>query len=172
MVDRPDPLGSAGRLSAPFGGGDSPGRLDARARMTMALLYRRLLEMGIWRHIHSVGGGLLHRGRISVREITDGPALHVSLADNNRIYVHVDRISPAVHATEDGTCRYDRHRSLSHMRQAGHPAMGAPAGRRGPLDGRISSERALPQPGRPELSLRSRAGAPTQGRAPPLRFAC
>jgi Tfp pilus assembly protein PilF len=125
--------------------------------MTMALLYRRLLEMGIWRHIHSVGGavtagsggahfttrdnrafldellargrfcrdtpggGLLHRGRISVREITQGPALHLSLADDNRIYVHIDRISPAVSASGDGTCRYDRHRSLSHMRREVFP---------------------------------------------------
>ncbi|HEX2148824.1 MAG TPA: tetratricopeptide repeat protein, partial [Actinomycetota bacterium] len=132
-------------------------RLDARARVTMALLYRRLLEMGIWRHIHSVGGavtagsggahfttrdnraflrellskgrfcrdtpggGLFHPGLISVREITDGPALHLSLAADNRIYVHIDRVSPAVNATPDGTCRYDRHRSLAHMRQEVFP---------------------------------------------------
>jgi hypothetical protein len=93
----------------------------------MALLYRRLLEIGLWRHIRSVqgalttgaggahfairdsrvflrdllatgrfcrdtpGGGLLHRGQISVREIANGPGLHLSLGDNNRIYVHIDR---------------------------------------------------------------------------------
>lgn len=123
----------------------------------MALLYRRLLEIGLWRHIRSVGGalttgaggahfttrdnraflqdllatgrfcrdtaggGLLHRGQISVREITKGSGLHLSLAENNRIYVHIDRVSPAVGPTAEGTCRYDRMRSLSHMRREVFP---------------------------------------------------
>jgi tetratricopeptide (TPR) repeat protein len=125
--------------------------------MTMALLYRRLLEIGLWRHIRSAGGalttgaggahftardnraflhdllatgrfcrdtpgaGLLHHGQISVREITNGPGLHLSLADNNRIYVHIDRVCPAVGTTAEGTCRYDRMRSLSHMRREVFP---------------------------------------------------
>lgn len=132
-------------------------KLDARARRTMALLYRRLLEIGLWRHIKSVGGalatgaggahfttrdnraflqdllatgrfcrdtpggGLLHRGQISVREITNGPSLHLSLAGNSRIYVHIDRVSPAIGSTAEGTCRYDRMRSLSHMRREVFP---------------------------------------------------
>ena len=132
-------------------------KLDARARRTMALLYRRLLEIGLWRHIGSVGGavttgaggahfttrdnraflqdllatgrfcrdtlggGLLHRGQISVREIANGLGLHLSLADNNRIYVHIDRVCPAVGATAEGACRYDRARSLSHMRREVFP---------------------------------------------------
>ena len=69
----------------------------------------------------SPGGGLLHRGLISLREITDGPSLHLSLSDDNRIYVHVDRVSPAVGSTSDGTCRYDRLRSLAHMRREVFP---------------------------------------------------
>jgi tetratricopeptide (TPR) repeat protein len=132
-------------------------KLDARARRTMALLYRRLLEIGLWRHIRSVrgavttgaggahfatgdnraflqdllatgrfcrdtpGGGLLHRGQISVREIANGAGLHLSLADNNRIYVHIDTVCPAVGATSKGACRYDRARSLSHMRREVFP---------------------------------------------------
>ena len=132
-------------------------KLDARARTTMALLYRRLLQIGLWRHIRSVGGalttgaggahfttrdnraflqdllatgcfcrdtrggGLLHRGVISVREIANGPGLHLSLGDNNRIYVHIDKVSPAVGTTADGACRYDRARSLSHMRREVFP---------------------------------------------------
>jgi Tfp pilus assembly protein PilF len=123
----------------------------------MALLYRRLLEIGLWRHIRSVGGalatgaggahfttkdnraflqdllatgrfcrdtpggGLLHRGQISVREIATGSGLHLALADNNRIYVHIDRVCPAIGATTEGACRYDRMRSLSHMRQEVFP---------------------------------------------------
>jgi tetratricopeptide (TPR) repeat protein len=132
-------------------------KLDARARKTMALLYRRLLEIGLWRHIRSVGGalttgaggahfttsdnraflhdllitgcfcrdtpggGLLHRGQTSVREIANGPGLHLSLGENNRIYVHIDRVSPAVGASAEGACRYDRARSLSHMRREVFP---------------------------------------------------
>ncbi len=131
--------------------------LDTPARRAMGLLYRRLLELGLWRHIRSVGGavtigaggahftsednraflddllitgrfcrdtpggGLLHHGQISLREITDGPGLHLSLDDDNRIYVHIDRISPAVGITPDGTCRYDRLRSLQHMRREVFP---------------------------------------------------
>jgi predicted negative regulator of RcsB-dependent stress response len=123
----------------------------------MALLYRRLLEIGLWRHIRSVGGalttgaggahfttrdnraflqdllatgrfcrdtvggGLLHRRQISVREIANGPGLHLALADNNRIYVHIDRVCPAVGPTAEGTCRYDRMRSLTHMRREVFP---------------------------------------------------
>ncbi|MDQ3763653.1 MAG: tetratricopeptide repeat protein [Actinomycetota bacterium] len=64
---------------------------------------------------------MLHREQISVREITNGHGLHLSLADNNRIYVHIDRVSPAVGATAEGTCRYDRMRSLSHMRREVFP---------------------------------------------------
>ena len=67
------------------------------------------------------GAGLLHRGQISVREITNGPGLHLSLADDNRIYVHIDRVCPAVGLTAEGTCRYDRMRSLSHMRREVFP---------------------------------------------------
>ena len=123
----------------------------------MAVLYRRLVENGLWRHIHSVGGavttgaggahfttkdnrafledllatgrfcrdtpggGILHRGHISVREVTYGPGLHLSLADDNRIYVHIDRVSPVAESMADGTCRYDRVRSLTHMRREVFP---------------------------------------------------
>ena len=128
-------------------------KLDARARRTMVLLYRRLFEIGLWRHIRSVegavttgaggarfttkdnraflddllatgqfcrdtpGGGILHRGQISVREITDGAGIHLSLAEDNRIYVHIDNFSPADGATADGTCLYDRLRSMAHVRR-------------------------------------------------------
>ncbi len=63
----------------------------------------------------------MHRGQISVREITNGSGLHLSLADNNRIYVHIDSVSPAAGATAEGACRYDRMRALSHMRREVFP---------------------------------------------------
>jgi tetratricopeptide (TPR) repeat protein len=133
------------------------GRLDVRARRTMRLLYRRLLELGLWRHIRSVGGalttgaggaqfttednrafleellatgrfcrdtprgGMLHRGLVSVREIADGAALHLSLSEDNRIYVHIDDVSPAIESSTDHNCRYDRARSLAHMRREVFP---------------------------------------------------
>lgn len=132
-------------------------KLDARARKTMALLYRRLLALGLWRHISSVegalttgaggahfatrdnraflqdllatgcfcrdtpGGSIMHRGQVSVREVTNGPGLHLALGDDNRIYVHIDAVSPVAETTADGTCRYDRARSLSHMRREVFP---------------------------------------------------
>lgn len=132
-------------------------KLDRRARRTMALLYRRLLEAGLWRHISTVEGavttgsggayfttsdnrafvedllstgrfcrdtprgGLLHPGQTSVREITDGAALHLSLAEDHRIYVHIDRVSPANGSTAEGICRYDRARSLAHIRREVFP---------------------------------------------------
>jgi predicted negative regulator of RcsB-dependent stress response len=132
-------------------------KLDVRARKTMALLYRRLLALGLWRHIRSVegalttgaggahfttrdnraflqdllatgcfcrdtlGGGIMHRGQISVREVANGPGLHLALGDNNRIYVHIDKVSPVAGTTADGACRYDRARSLSHMRREVFP---------------------------------------------------
>jgi hypothetical protein len=132
-------------------------KLDVRARKTMALLYRRLLALGLWRHIRSVegalttgaggahfttrdnraflqdllatgcfcrdtpGGAIMHRGQISVREVTNGPGLHLALGDNNRIYVHIDKVSPVAGATADGACRYDRARSLSHVRREVFP---------------------------------------------------
>ncbi|HXT42938.1 MAG TPA: tetratricopeptide repeat protein [Pseudonocardiaceae bacterium] len=67
------------------------------------------------------GGAIMHRGQISVREVTNGPGLHLALGDNNRIYVHIDKVSPVAATTADGACRYDRARSLSHMRREVFP---------------------------------------------------
>jgi len=63
----------------------------------------------------------MHRGQISVREVTHGSGLHLALGDDNRIYVHIDAVSPVAGATADGACRYDRARSLSHMRREVFP---------------------------------------------------
>jgi tetratricopeptide (TPR) repeat protein len=67
------------------------------------------------------GGGLLHPGKVSVREIATGAGLHLCLDENNRIYVHVDSVCPAAGLTPDGTCRYDHVRSLAHMRREVFP---------------------------------------------------
>ncbi|MBV8996215.1 MAG: tetratricopeptide repeat protein [Pseudonocardiales bacterium] len=63
----------------------------------------------------------MHRGQISVREVTSGPGLRLALGDNDRIYVHIDKVSPVAGTAADGACRYDRARSLSHMRREVFP---------------------------------------------------
>src|SRR6185312_919890 len=52
-------------------------KLDARARTTMALLYRRLLALGLWRHIRSVEGALT----------TGAGGAHFTTRDN-RAFLH------------------------------------------------------------------------------------
>lgn len=51
-------------------------------------------------------GGVLHRGRVSLREISDGDSLHLCVDGHDRVSVHVDRFSPVAGAHPDGTCRY------------------------------------------------------------------
>ncbi|MGH2810584.1 MAG: tetratricopeptide repeat protein, partial [Actinomycetota bacterium] len=128
-------------------------RLNADARQVMTRLYGRLLEVGLWRHIESVGGswkraasgayfitrdnqaffddllasggfcrdtgtgGALHRGALSVREISDQDGLHLTLEDDNRIYVHIDRHSPADGARPGGWCSYRRDLARAHLRR-------------------------------------------------------
>lgn len=60
-------------------------------------------------------GGMLHPGRISFRELPGG--LHISLGPGNRIYMHVDGVSPAVGATSGGRCVYERARAAAHFRR-------------------------------------------------------
>ncbi len=51
-------------------------------------------------------GGILHRGTISLREISPGDGLHVCIDPHNRVSVHVDHLSPVAGGRADGTCRY------------------------------------------------------------------
>ncbi|HET9441968.1 MAG TPA: hypothetical protein VFO65_01525 [Acidimicrobiales bacterium] len=60
-------------------------------------------------------GSVLHRGRVSFREISDGDSLHVCVGDDDRVSVHVDRFSPVAGANPDGTCRYSVGAVVAHV---------------------------------------------------------
>jgi hypothetical protein len=67
----------------------------------------------------SHGGGILHSGRISFREIApeSGDALHFAFGPGDHVWVHVDRVSPTAGAQGDGRCRYERKRAAAHIRR-------------------------------------------------------
>ncbi|MGH2770089.1 MAG: hypothetical protein ACRDJF_06140, partial [Actinomycetota bacterium] len=128
-------------------------KLDVNARAVMIALYKKLMALGLWRHIRSVGGsltrgaggasfvthdnqaffedlirsggfcqdtrtgGMLHRGVISLREVTSGPALHLTLEPDDRITAHLDKSSPVVSAKAGGHCRYERSVVAAHIRR-------------------------------------------------------
>lgn len=60
-------------------------------------------------------GGILHRGSVSLREISDGDSLHVCIDGADRVSVHVDRFSPVAGGCPDGRCRYSVAAVLAHL---------------------------------------------------------
>lgn len=60
-------------------------------------------------------GGILHRGSVSLREISDGDSLHVCIGADDRVSVHVDRFSPVAGGCPDGTCHYSVRAVLAHV---------------------------------------------------------
>lgn len=60
-------------------------------------------------------GGILHRGTVSLREISDGDSLHVCVDGGDRVTVHVDHLSPVAGARADGTCRYSVGAVVAHL---------------------------------------------------------
>ena len=60
-------------------------------------------------------GAILHRGGVSLREISDGDSLHVCVDRDDRVSVHVDHFSPVAGANPDGTCRYSVGAVLAHL---------------------------------------------------------
>src|SRR5687768_7762884 len=61
-------------------------------------------------------GSLLHQGATSFREAVGGGGLHLSLSADNRITVHIDDHSPVAGVRNDGGCRYERSKTLEHLR--------------------------------------------------------
>lgn len=57
-------------------------------------------------------GGILHRGKISLREVSANDSLHV-IVDGNRISAHIDQVCPLDVAAEDRT-RYSFTRVMAH----------------------------------------------------------
>lgn len=57
-------------------------------------------------------GGILHRGKVSLREVSANDSLHV-IVDGNRISAHIDQVCPLDCAAEDRT-RYSLARVVAH----------------------------------------------------------
>ena len=96
----------------------------------------------------TAAGSMLHRGVISLREVSAEPALHLELGDDERIYVHMDERSPVGGVKPDGTCRYVRAKTAEHIRKDVFRALTA-------------SRRAEGSPGRVSASTRELAAAET-----------
>jgi hypothetical protein len=60
-------------------------------------------------------GALLHPGSTSVREISTGDGLHLSLEAGNKVSAHIDAISPAVGRDATKRCRYDPVAAAAHI---------------------------------------------------------
>lgn len=60
-------------------------------------------------------GGVLHRGAVSYREVSDGDSLHVCVVDDTTVSVHVDHFSPVAGTRDDGCCRYSVWAVVAHL---------------------------------------------------------
>ncbi|HEX2274612.1 MAG TPA: DUF1059 domain-containing protein [Acidimicrobiales bacterium] len=64
-------------------------------------------------HRDSALGRVFHPGTVSYREITTSDSLHITVSPENRVSVHVDRLSPL--AVRPGhPCRYSLLRAVAH----------------------------------------------------------
>ena len=64
-------------------------------------------------HRDSALGRVFHPGTVSYREITTSDSLHITVSPENRVSVHVDRLSPlAVRPCHP--CRYSLLRAVAH----------------------------------------------------------
>lgn len=63
-------------------------------------------------HRDNLLGRLFHLGTVSYRQVSDTDSLHVAVRPDNRISVHVDRVSPLVRV--GGRCRYSITRAIVH----------------------------------------------------------
>jgi len=59
-------------------------------------------------------GGILHRGEISLREVSPTHSLHITLGRGNRVSVHVDRYSPLAKTQPESGARYSVARVAAH----------------------------------------------------------
>jgi hypothetical protein len=75
-------------------------------------LFTTLDSSGRFRRDNAVGR-LFHRGTASFREIGAGDSLHVAVSRDNRISVHVDRVSPLC-LREGSRVRYSVARAIVH----------------------------------------------------------
>lgn len=59
-------------------------------------------------------GRILHPGQLSLREHTMRDSLHVTVGADNRLYAHIDTVSPLAGRAQGGVARYSLPRVLLH----------------------------------------------------------
>jgi hypothetical protein len=60
-------------------------------------------------------GALLHPGTTSLREVSSGDSLHLTLGAGRSVSAHIDAISPAIGREAGGRCRYDPTSAAAHI---------------------------------------------------------
>src|SRR5215218_1777268 len=65
--------------------------------------------------VDTAAGGMLHPGATSVREVSTGDSLHLSLGSGNTVSAHIDAISPVAGRQSGGLCRYDPTGAAAHI---------------------------------------------------------
>ncbi len=96
------------------GNSDSPS-LEAVARRE----HRHAMDFA---HLESTGrfvrdsrlGGMFHAGKVSLREDSSKESLHVSLGQDNRVSIHIDRFSPLSERRAGGKRGYSARRVILH----------------------------------------------------------
>lgn len=107
--------------------------------------------------LDTAAGGMLHPGTTSVREISTGDSLHLSIGAANQVSAHIDAVSPAA-GRERGTfwCHYDPVRTGAHIGREVVPLA-------------VPGLQIFPEP-RPTYGLPERAPAPPEFIRWELRF--
>ena len=75
-------------------------------------LFQRLDAGGRF-HRDSALGRVFHPGTLSYREISATDSVHVAVSNDNRVTVHVDRVSPLL-VRVGRRCRYSAVRAVAH----------------------------------------------------------
>lgn len=96
----------------------------------------------------TAAGGMLHRGSTSLREISTGDSLHLSLGTGNSVSAHIDAISPVAGREAGGRCRYEPTRATAHIGREVVPLA-------------IPGLQIFPEP-RPTFGLPERGAAPPE----------
>ncbi|HEX2046324.1 MAG TPA: HAD-IB family hydrolase [Acidimicrobiales bacterium] len=76
-------------------------------------LVRELEESGRFRRDTRLGA-ILHRGQVSLREVSPAHSLHITVGKGNEVSAHVDRYSPLATSQPEQLARYALHRVAAH----------------------------------------------------------
>ena len=99
-------------------------------------LLRELEESGRFRRDSRLGA-ILHRGQVSLREVSPTHSLHITFGKGNEVSAHVDRYSPLATSQPEQVARYALHRVAAHNVAGLAAGLGRliPGRRRSPKDG-------------------------------------